>query len=95
MTIVHEKFTVGQSATARCSSNVSATRMEWLSNGVVIESATSTKQLNLLFSLVNDSIYHQLYTCRVTREVDGMTATQNFTVNVGGKTISLIATAWI
>ena len=85
VSIVCEWFTVGHSATARCFSDVPATRMEWLTNGVVVESAASTKQLNLLFSLVNDSIHNQVYTCRVTREVDGMTTTQNFTVNVNGR----------
>ena len=87
MSIVRDQFTVGQSATARCFSDVPATRMEWLTNGVVVESAASTKQWNLLFVPVNDSIHNQVYTCRVTREVDGMTAQQNFTVNVDGKRI--------
>ena len=88
MFIIRDQFTVGQSATARCSSEAPATRMEWLTNGIVVESAASTQQLNLVFSLVNDSIHDQGYTCRVTREMtDGMStiAVQNFTVNVNGK----------
>ena len=84
MSIVSDQFTVGQSVTVRCSSDVPATRMEWLTNGVVVESVASTQQLDLVFSLVNDSIHNQVYTCRVTREVDGTTATQNFTVKVDG-----------
>ena len=83
--IVRDRFIVGQRATARCSSDAPAMTMEWLTNGVVVESAASTQQLDLVFSLVNDSIHKQVYTCRVTREVDGMTATQNFTVTIDGK----------
>ena len=89
VTTLRDQFTVGQSAIARCFSNAPATRMEWLTNGVVVESAASTQQLNLVFPLVNDSIHHQVYTCRVIRVVDGMTATQNFTVNVDGKMVLL------
>ena len=88
MFIIRDQFTVGQSATARCSSEAPATRMEWLTNGVVVQSAASTQLLDLVFSLVNDSIHGQVYTCRVTRETDdGMftIATQSFTVNVNGK----------
>ena len=88
MLIIRDQFTVGQSATARCFSDVPATRTEWLTNGVVVESAASTQQLNLMFSPVNDSIHNHVYTCRVTRAVDGMTATQNFTVYVDGKMVS-------
>ena len=86
--IIRDEFVVGQRVTARCSSDVLATRMEWLTNGVVVESANSTQQLNLLFSLVNDSIHNQVYICSVTRKVDRVTATQNFTVNVDGKMIN-------
>ena len=50
----------------------------------MIESALSTQELNLVFSLVNDSIHNEVYTCRVTRE-EGIIAAQNFTVNVDGK----------
>ena len=85
VSIIGDQFTVGQQATAKCFSDAPATRMEWLTNGVVVESAASTQQLDLLFSLVNDSIHNQVYTCMVTRETDGMTATQNFTINIDGK----------
>ena len=87
VSITRNQFTVGQSATARCSSDAPATRMEWLRDGVVVESAALTQQLDLVFSLVNDSIHDLVYTCRVTREMgEGMSAiaTQNFTVNVDG-----------
>ena len=43
----------------------------------------STQELDLVFPLVNDSIHNEVYTCRVTRD-GGMTAIQNFTVNVNG-----------
>ena len=85
--IIHNQFIVGRSATARCISDTPATLIEWLTNaGVVVESATSTQQLDLGFSQVSDSIHNQTYTCRVTRPgVDEMPLTKNFTVKVDGK----------
>ena len=85
--ITRDQFNVGQSAAATCRSDTPATRIEWLTiaNGEeVIESAMSTQELDLVFSLVNDSINNEVYTCRVTREEGNMIATQNFTVNVDG-----------
>ena len=84
MSIIRNQFTVGGSATATCESDTLPDTIEWLTDGVVLDSATSTQQLDLVFPLVNDSIHNQDYTCRVTRE-GGMTATQNFTVKVDGK----------
>ena len=84
MSIARDQFIVGGSATATCISDTQATRIEWLTDRVVLESATSTQQLDLVFPLVNDSIHNQDHTCRVTRE-GGMTATQTFTVKVDGK----------
>ena len=84
MSIIRDQFNIGDSATASCISDDQATSMEWLSNGVVVESATSTQQLDLVFSLVNDSIHNQVYICRVTRD-GGVQAEQNFTMRVDGK----------
>ena len=85
MSIARDRFIVGGSVTVRCKSDTLATRIEWLTDGVVLaESATSTQQLDLVFPLVTDSIHNQDYTCRVIRE-GGMTAIQNFTVKVDGK----------
>ena len=82
--LANDPFTVGQSAVAMCSSYTPATLIEWLTNGVVVESATSTQQLDLVFSQVNDSIHGDVYICRVTRE-GGTQAEQNFTVKVESK----------
>ena len=69
-----------------CISDVPATMIEWLSGeDVLMTSTMTTQQLDLVFSLVNDSLHNQVYVCRVTRLVDGMVATQNFTANVIGK----------
>ena len=87
MSIVRDQFNVGQSANARCKSDTPATMIEWLNDELAVASATSTQQLDLVFSQVNDSIHNQVYICRVTRE-GGMTATQNFTVKVDGKLIT-------
>ena len=85
VSIARDQFYVGQSAIAACRSVTPATRMEWLRNGEVIASVTSTsiQELNQTFSVVNDSIHNQVYTCRVTR--DSGTVSQNFTVQVNGK----------
>ena len=91
MFIVCDQFNVGESATASCRSDATATMIEWLRDGVVVvESASFTgiQELDLEFSPVNDSIHNQVYVCRVSRDGEnGMTVTavQNFTVNVDGK----------
>ena len=84
VSIARDPFILGQSATASCTSDTPATRLEWLSEGEVVANALSTQTLPLLFSLVNDSIHEQVYVCRVTRG-GGMVVTQNFTVQVIGK----------
>ena len=92
VTIVRDQFSVGSSAMVRCSSDNLATGMEWLNNELVIARASSIQELDLMFSLVNDSIHNQVYVCRVTRDGGNgtiATAMQNFTVNVAGKIILL------
>ena len=90
MFIIWDQYIIGHSAMATCKSDTLATKMEWLRDGVVVESATSTQKLDLMFSPVNDSIHNQIYICRVTRE-EGIPkiAVQNFTVKVDGKTMLL------
>ena len=67
--------------------------IEWLRDGVVVESEASTdiQELDLTFSTVNDSIHNQVYVCRVMRVTDeeNVTAVQNFTVNVAGMVVLL------
>ena len=87
--IVRDQFSIGQSATASCKSDTPVTMIEWLRDGMLVESVTSMdiQELDLVFSPVNDSIHNQVYVCRVTRDGgDGMTVTavQNFTVDVDG-----------
>ena len=102
--IIRDQFSIGKSATASCKSDAPATRIEWLRDGVVVESATFTgiQELDLVFSPVNDSIHNQVYVCRVMRvREDGMTVTamQNFTVNVDGKmmilTVRRVNNSWL
>jgi hypothetical protein len=90
VSIVRDQFIVDESATASCKSDAPALMIEWLRDGMVLESAafTGIQELDLVFSSVNDSIHNQVYMCRVTRDrEDGMAviAVQNLTVNVGGK----------
>ena len=92
--IVRDQFIVGESATASCKSDAPATMIEWLRDGMVVESAafTGIQELDLVFSPVNDSIHSQVYVCRVTRVRENrisVTAVQSFTVNVDGKIIIL------
>ena len=63
--------------------------IEWLRDGMVVESAafTGMQKLDPVFSPVNDSIHTQVYVCRVTRDGGSVTAVQNFTVNVDGKIV--------
>ena len=87
--MVRDQFSIGQSATASCKSDTPVTMIEWLRDGMVVESDafTGIQELDLVFSPVNDSIHNQIYVCRVTRDGEnGMTVTavQNFTVNVDG-----------
>lgn len=87
VSIVRDQLTVGQSATARCISDLATTSMEWETRGAVLaRSATSVQQLDLVFTLVNDSIHDQIYTCQVTRE-DRVRATQNFTAKIDGNSV--------
>ena len=83
VSIVRDQLDVGANAVASCFSDGPATRIEWLHNGVVVESAISTQQADLVFSPVNDSIHNQIYVCRVTRE-GGVLAEQNFTAVING-----------
>ena len=67
--ITHNLIIVGPPAIASCISDIETTRgtiKEWLHNKDIIVSTTSTKQLELVFSTVNDSIHGQVYVCRVT-----------------------------
>ena len=85
-------ISVGDSATASCKSDTPASMIEWLRDGMVVESAafTGIQKLDLVLSPVNDSIHTQVYVCRVTRDGGNgisVTTVQNFTVIVGGKMI--------
>ena len=91
MSLVTDPFTVGQSATARCISDIPATMIEWLHNGSVVERDTSTQQLDLVFSQVNDGIHNMVYVCRVTR-IGGTQEEENVTVRVNGKVIYHVLT---
>ena len=93
--IVRNQFTVHKSATVLCKSDARALRIEWLRDGEIVEgnSTAGIQELDLEFSLVNDSIHNQVYVCRITREgkdgIQPVTAVQNFTVNVNGKVMLL------
>ena len=85
--IARDIFMVCALATIKCFSDVPAIRIEWLminEEGIVLlASATSTQQLDLEFSPVNDSIHGQEFVCKVTRE-GGMIKEDSFVVSVTG-----------
>ena len=83
--VAHDQFVVCHSATIKCFSHIPAIRIEWLNEetGALLASATSTQQLDLEFSLVNDSIHGQEFVCQVTRD-GGTIKRDSFTVNVDG-----------
>lgn len=84
--IISDDFNIGQSASVTCFSDDVASVIEWIRDEVVLESDTSTKQLPLTFSQVNDSIHGNMFICRVTREGGGQ-AQQVFFPNVIGESI--------
>ena len=87
VSIIRDQFSIGLLATATCRSDDVATKIEWLADGEVLKSRVSTRELELVFSPVNDSIHNSTYICRVFRESDSGVpdAEQNFTVRVDGE----------
>ena len=61
------QLTVGEYATITCSFDLELTSIEWIYNGDVI-SLSSSSQLPLFFSPVNDSVHDRQYTCRAITE---------------------------
>ena len=71
---------MGNSKAITCTLS-SATRIEWLHNGSVVQSGTGPQQTLRLS--VNDSIHHNLYTCRGYRNFT-IFESDNFTMIVNG-----------
>ena len=88
LSISHDQLKIGAKAIVKCISNVMhATKMEWLSSGVVVNKTGPQdlqSTINLIFSPVNDSIHNQVFVCRLTT-TDGREVEQNFTAKVDGK----------
>ena len=73
-------YIVGNSKAITCR-NPSATTIEWLHNGSVVQSGAGPQQT--LWLSVNDSIHHNLYTCRGYRNLT-IFESDNFTMIVNG-----------
>ena len=73
-------YIVGNSKAITCTIS-SATRIEWLHNGSVVQSGAGPRQTLRLS--VNDSIHHNLYTCRGYRNFT-IIESNNFTMIVNG-----------
>ena len=84
-----EIYLVGSNATITCRSDTDTERMEWLrDDDVVVALMLNTRQLDLTFSPVNDSVHGKVFTCRVTRNstaTNSGVVKQNFTMSVSGK----------
>ena len=76
---------MGDSASITCTI-FNATRIEWLHNGSVVHSGTGS-QLTIRIS-VNDSVHHNLYTCRGYRNLR-VIGGSNFTTIVNGMYITV------
>lgn len=76
----------GAAALAICNTILDVQRIEWLNNEVLIKQGVSEQRLDLEFSLVNDSIHGEVYTCRVTL-TNGTILQQSFTIDVECKLI--------
>lgn len=76
------ELSVGEYVTITCSFDLEFTSMEWIYNNKVVVSSSS-QQIGLSFSPVNDSIHGRQYTCRVTTQY-GLQE-KNVTILVHGK----------
>ena len=76
------QLNVGDNATISCTFDLEFTTIEWIYNNKVIVTSSSP-QLGLSFSPVNDSIHGRQYTCRVTTQFG--IQEKNVTVLVQGK----------
>ncbi len=76
------RLTVGESVMITCSFDLNLTSMEWLYDNTVIM-RTTAPQLDLTFSLVNDSIHNRQYTCRVVTSYG--TQEETITLRVQGR----------
>ena len=58
-------FTLGESASIFCSSDLDVVSTKWLHNNLVV-GFSSESLLELVFDSVNDSIHNEEYICQVT-----------------------------
>ena len=59
-------FSVGESASITCSSDLDVTSIEWLYEGQVVSYVAGQQELKIVFNPVNDTVHNSEYTCRVT-----------------------------
>ena len=58
-------FTLGESASISCSSDLDVVSIKWLHNNIVVR-YSSESELQLIFDSVNDTIHNEEFICRVT-----------------------------
>ena len=58
-------FTLGESASISCSSDLDVVSTKWLHNNIVV-GFSSESELELVFDSVNDSIHNEEFICRIT-----------------------------
>ena len=77
-----DTYIVGTNVTITCHSDTDTVKMEWIRDkDVIVAAMPNTRQLDLSFTPVNDSVHNKVFTCRVTIN-DVTVAEQNFTMRV-------------
>ena len=87
VTIVSDRFIVGQRAVVTCSSDSGVVeRIEWQREGQVVVEATSVQQLELVLDQVSDTDHGVTVTCVVTRS-EQERANQSLTISTTGRSV--------
>ena len=79
------QFEINSPAQAVCTTTLDGVaNIAWLKDGVVVIEGGALTSLDLVFSVVNDSIHGNIYTCRVTL-TNGVIHRENITISVDCK----------
>ena len=77
-------FTVGDTVTIQCVSDIPAKKIRWLHDNQIVNQGHNISRLSLTFDPVNDSLHGVTYTCVVDRLDELVPTTANTTVTVEG-----------
>ena len=74
-------FIAGRNESLTCSSDVSATKIEWINNGSVIASSFGSSPLTITFDLVKDTTNGDEYICKVASVIGTQEMVYRLNVN--------------